>query len=86
MNIIFIHMNELINDLHTEYSSQMVNHGFPADNQIGIKEIQADAAHVHEPDAGIQQTAGQADGDGAPLPLLVAYGLDGQFRETLLRV
>ena len=32
-------MNEPINDLHTEYASQLVNHGYPADNQVGINEM-----------------------------------------------
>ena len=30
-----------IEDLHTEYTSQLVNHGYPADNQIGINEMNA---------------------------------------------
>lgn len=34
-------MNEPINDLHTEYTSQLVNHGYPDDRQIGINELNA---------------------------------------------
>ena len=34
-------MNEPINDLHTEYTSQLVNHGYPNDRQIGINELNA---------------------------------------------
>lgn len=30
-----------IKDLHTEYTSQLVNHGYPDDNQIGINEMNA---------------------------------------------
>lgn len=30
-----------IEDLHTEYTSQLVNHGYPADSQIGINEMNA---------------------------------------------
>ena len=30
-----------IEDLHTEYTSQLVNHGYPADGQIGINELNA---------------------------------------------
>ena len=30
-----------IEDLHTGYTSQLVNHGYPADGQIGINEMNA---------------------------------------------
>lgn len=30
-----------IKDLHTEYTSQLVNHGYPDDNQIGINKMNA---------------------------------------------
>ena len=34
-------MNEPINDLHINYISQLVNHGYPDEGQIGINEMNA---------------------------------------------
>lgn len=34
-------MNEPINDIPTKYTSQLVNHGYPEDSQIGINELNA---------------------------------------------
>ena len=32
-------VKQSVEDLKTEYTSQLVNHGYPADNQIGINEM-----------------------------------------------